>query len=88
VKRTLANAANTMVPAYLSLSQRGLSVYREPSAVTDSGMIWVAEDAGHRFIAEDLVTLLGLVALHETRGPQWQASDDEIKRFLEEFHLR
>ena len=85
MKPTLADAANTIVPAYLTLLQRGVSVYRQPSAVTDSGMLWVAEDAGHRFVAEDLLVLLGLVALHETRGPQWQASDEEIERFLAEF---
>jgi hypothetical protein len=85
MKPTLADAGNTLVPAYLALLQRGLSVCREPSAVTDSGMLWVAESAGHRFVAEDLVTLLGLVAIHQTRGPNWQASDEEIDRFLAEF---
>ena len=74
-----------MIPAYLALLQRGLSVFREPSAVTDSGMLWVAEDATHQFFAENLVTLLGLVAMHETRGPKWQASDEAIERFIAEF---
>jgi hypothetical protein len=31
------------------------------------------------------LTLLGLVALYETRGPEWQASDEQIERFLAEF---
>ena len=56
--------------------------------MTDSGEhYWVAQDAGHRFVAEDLVTLLGLVALYETRGPGWQASDEEIDQFIAEFGI-
>lgn len=86
MKPTLANAGNTLVPAYLALRQRGLSVSRDTSLVTDSGEhYWIAEDADLRFIAEDLVTLLGLVALREIRGTSWQASDEEIDQFLAEF---
>lgn len=85
MKTTLTDAGNTLVPAYLALIQRGLTVQREPSAVTDSGVLWIAEDAGHHFVAEDLVTLLGLVAMLETRGPEWQASDEQIERFIAEF---
>jgi hypothetical protein len=85
VKPFLANAGNVVIPAYLALLQRGLLVHREPSAVTESGMGWVAENATHRFAADDPVSLLGLVALHETRGSEWQASDEEIDRFLIKF---
>jgi len=85
MKPTLADAANTMVPAYLVLLHRGLLVSRDSSFMTHSGGSWVAEDSGHRFVAEDLVTLLGLVALYETRGPDWQASDEQIDQFISEF---
>ena len=85
MKPTMTDAGNTLVPAYLAILQRGLSLYREPSAVTDSGMIWVAESTDCRFVAEDFVMLLGLVAVRETRGPEWQASDEEIERFIAEF---
>ncbi len=85
MKPTFTDAANTLVRAYLALLQRGFSVSRDPSLVTDSGAYWVAEDAGHRFVAPDLVTLLGLVARYETRGSAWQASDQEIDQSLEEF---
>jgi hypothetical protein len=84
VKPTLANAGNTLVPAYLALLQRGFKVYREPSLKTESGPLWVAEDSSCRFVAEDLVTLLGLVGLYETRGSHWEASDQEIDSFLAE----
>ncbi len=85
VKETLADAANTIVPSYLALIQRGLSVSQEPSAVTESGMLWVAEDETTQFFAEDLVTLLGLVAMRETRGENWRASDQDIESFLARF---
>jgi hypothetical protein len=45
---------------------------------------WSGEDAGHRFVAEDLEALLGLVVMHDTRGRKWQASDEEIEQFLAE----
>jgi hypothetical protein len=85
MKPKLTDAGNTIVPAYLALLERGYLVCRDPSLAADSGAYWVAEDAGHRFVAEDLVALLGPVAMHETRGPEWQASDEEIDRFLAEF---
>jgi hypothetical protein len=85
VKPTLADAANTMIPAYLALLQRGLSVSREPASSDDTEAYWVAEDADRRFIAEDPLALLGLVALYEIRGPEWLASDEQIDSFLAAF---
>lgn len=85
MKPTLADAANTLVPAYLALLQRGLSVSCKPaSSDTEEGW-WIAEDAAQRFVAADPLTLLGLVALYETRGSEWRASDEEIDQFLAEF---
>lgn len=85
MKSQLTSAGNTIVPAYLALIARGLSIVKEPSALTESGMIWVAEDTTTQFFADDLVTLLGLVAMQETRGADWQASDEEIERFIAKY---
>lgn len=85
VKKTLSDAASNIVPWYLALIQRGFSVTQEPSAVTESGMLWVAEDETTQFFAEDLVTLLGLVAMRETRGQNLRASDQDIESFLARF---
>jgi hypothetical protein len=85
VKPTLADAANTEIPAYLALLRRGLSVSYESISPGASTCAWVAEDAGCRYVADDLLSLLGLVALYQTRGPEWQASDEQIDRFLAEF---
>jgi hypothetical protein len=85
VKTTIAAAGNTLVPAYLALRAKGYVVRREGPISADSEESWSAEDAHRRFIADDTVALLGLVALFETRGEGWQASDEEIDRFLAEF---
>ncbi len=85
MKSTLANAGNVIIPAYLALLERGFTVLQDPVMKTGSAACWVAEDSGHRFVAEDLVTLLGLVALYEIRGREWRASDEQIDRFLAEF---
>ena len=80
----IASAGNTIVPAYLSLLRKGIIVSRE-RADTDTGELWHAEAGGNSFIAEDLVQLLGLVALFEVRCESWKASGVEIERFLEDF---
>ncbi|MEI8379033.1 MAG: hypothetical protein WCJ09_02820 [Planctomycetota bacterium] len=85
MKPTLTDAGNTLVPAYLAILQRGFLVHKEPSAVTESGTVWIAENADREFFAEDLVMLLGRISMYESRGPSWQASDEEIDRFTAEF---
>jgi hypothetical protein len=65
--------------------QRGLAVSRESASADAAEARWIAEDAAQRFVAEDPLALLGLVALYEARGPEWQASDEQIDRFLAEF---
>jgi hypothetical protein len=85
VKSTLADAANTEIPAYLALLRRGLSVTYESASPGSAEGFWVAEDAGCRYVADNILSLLGLVALYETRGLEWQASDEQIDRFLAEF---
>jgi hypothetical protein len=67
VKLTLASAANTLIPAYLALLQRGFAVRREKPSSPGSESLWFADYADHRFVAEDPLMLLGLIALHETR---------------------
>jgi hypothetical protein len=79
-KTTLAAAGNVLVPAYLALIQKGYAVRSENTGAGNE--VWFAENDTHRFIADDPVTLVGLVALHETRGDDWQAPDEEIMNFL------
>ena len=74
----ISSAANTMTPAYLAILSKGYSV-------TASGDLMVAEKGPHRFVAEDPVLLLGLIALFEVRGEEWKADDDEIDAFMRDF---
>lgn len=85
MKPTLAEAANLYVPAYLALIERGFAVTRESIAPNQSDIHWIAEDADRRYVADDPLTLLDMVALVETRGADWEASDPQIDTFLEEF---
>jgi hypothetical protein len=78
-KPTLASAGNVLVPAYLALKQKGYSVRCEVSGDEET---WYAESPSCLFVAEDPLTLLGIVALYETRGEDWRASDAEIDAFF------
>jgi hypothetical protein len=46
---------------------------------------WFAEQGDSRFVAEDPILLLGLVALYETRGENWRATDEQIEDFLNRY---
>ena len=81
----LASAGNTVVPAYLALQQKGYSVRTVKTPDSGAEELCFAEDAGHRFVAEDPLLLLALVALYETRGQEWQATDDQITAFIAQY---
>ena len=73
-------AGNVVVPAYLALLAKGYVLRCErPSNESE---FWVAEGPLGRFGADDLITLLGVVGVAETRGETWPASDSEIESFL------
>ena len=42
--------------------------------------------AGLELWAADTLALLGLHCLHQERGANWKASDDQIAEFLRRFH--
>jgi hypothetical protein len=71
-------AANTVVPALLALESLGYTV------VVDGSLV-VATAGNERFVADDPVTVLGLVKLIETRSWSWMASDEEITTTLGRF---
>ena len=71
----LADAANIMTPAYLVILSKGYSV-------EVAGDLMVAERDGSSFVADGPVALLGLIAMAEIRGENWQATDEEIDAFV------
>jgi hypothetical protein len=75
----LCAAANVEVPAYVVLRQKEYTV----TASANDG--WYAEHGGLRFQAGSLVELLGLVSMHEARGANWAATDQEMDDFLAKF---
>lgn len=85
MKETLVNAANVLVPAYLALIKKGYSVKRLSPSKHGKPEEWCATKGRDRFLAEDTLSLLGIVSLYELRGHPWQASDIEIESFFEQF---
>ncbi len=81
---TIATAGNVVVPCFLALRARGFEVRRVRRSERGEEL-WEARAADRAFIGEDPVAVLALVALAETRGRDWKASDEEIDAFLEEY---
>jgi hypothetical protein len=76
--RTSIAAAGNVEPAALaSLRSLGYAV-----TVANGGRLYKAESAECKFVAEDLLLLLGLVKLHEMRGSGWASTDAEVQDFL------
>lgn len=76
-KQRIVGAGNTLTPAYLTLVARGYRVRREKHA-DGSGETWTAENDNAKLVADDLLSLLGLAMIRETRGENWMAADTEI----------
>jgi hypothetical protein len=45
---------------------------------SDGSVSYKASNENHAFYADDLVSLLGLIVLGETRGDDWRLSEDEV----------
>lgn len=75
----ISSAANTLAPAWLAIRQRGYDVQMLSGNETD---LCIARKDGLQFVAEDTVLLLGLIAMYETRGENWKATDAEIDEFM------
>lgn len=81
----IAAAGNTVVPALLVLSGLGFDV----TVRTSSEGQWVVAVRGEEeFVADDPVTVLGLIKLVEVRTWNWRASDADIEAALVKYHLR
>ena len=81
-KIIISTSGNVIVPAYLTLLQKGYLVTSIKEGTKDE---WIAENEKCGLIAEDPLTLLGLVNIYEIRGNSWKASDEQTDRFLENY---
>ena len=79
----IAAAGDTVVPALLALEALGFHV--EVSAGDDS--VYRATRGDESYLADDPVTVLGLVKLVELRGWDWGASDADVAAALQRFPL-
>ena len=76
--RTVIASAGNLLPAALSsLRALGFTV-----SIADNGRLCKAESATCTFVAEDPLLLLGIVKLHEVRGPKWAPTDSEVEAYL------
>ncbi|ESQ86694.1 hypothetical protein ABAC460_22470 [Asticcacaulis sp. AC460] len=71
----LADAAKMMTPAYLAILSKGYDVLIK-------GDVMIAQCGDRRFAADGPVALLGLISMIEIRGEAWEATDEEIDRFV------
>lgn len=71
-----------MTPAYLALKQKGFTVSWRKLNGDPEQELYFAEDDTRSFVADGPIALLGLVAMHEIRGDDWQAEDEEIEEFI------
>jgi hypothetical protein len=85
----IASAANTVIPAVRALETLGYAVARRDSGrEPPHDEWWTAAGPLGEFVAEDPVTLLGLVAMRDARGPDWKPTDAEIDDFMARFQGR
>lgn len=81
----VSEAGNTIIPAYLTLLDKGYKVERLKSESPDQITLWLAQKDGCEFYASNLLALLGVVTMTEHRGESWQAKLDESQAFLEKY---
>lgn len=75
----ISAAANTLVPAWLAIQQKGYDVTMVSESDKD---LCIAQKNGLEFVAGDTVLLLWLITMYEVRGENWKATDREIDEFM------
>lgn len=78
-------AGNVEVPAYLALRDKGYAVRVKREGL--DAETWVAAKGGNRFSAARPIELLGVVAVFETCGESWKATDNEIDDFVKRYGI-
>lgn len=77
-KLSIRIAGNTQNPVLMALRAKGYRLWIEPDEDPDCEFEdWNAEKDGRYFSATNPLELLGLVAMQEVRGDDWQAELDD-----------
>ena len=79
--KQIAIAGNTVVPGLLALERLGFEIAVDPSGPVR------ATRGDESYIADDPVTVLGLVKLVEMRSWNWRADDSEITEVISRYKL-
>ncbi len=81
----VSEAGNTLIPAYLTLQDKGYDVEKVLAEPQDSITLWRATKDGNEFNASNPLSLLGIVAMAEQRGEDWQPDTSEAQEFMEKY---
>lgn len=74
---------DTMVPAYLALLEKG---YQVSCSRSGGAEMWMAIKDDKAFLGDGPLMALGLISLHEIRGSDWRAADNEIEAFMDRYY--
>lgn len=75
VESSLVASGNTYNPSLIVLREKGYDLWLEPG---ENGSLWCARKDGQSFLAYTGPELLGLVALWEHFGPNWNRQTPDI----------
>jgi hypothetical protein len=81
----VSDAGNVIIPAYLTLQDKGYVVEQIFDESVDGITVWRATKGIDEFNASDPLTLLGVVAMVEHRGEAWQADTEEALPFMNKY---
>lgn len=74
-EHSIVASGNTYNPSLIVLRQKGYDVWLEPG---EDGSLWCAKKGGQDFLAYTGPELLGLVALWEHLGNDWNQQQPDI----------
>lgn len=73
----IAEAGNTENPCFLVIESKGYALSVRHYSEDPDDIDFIAEKNGNKFIAESGPSLLGLIAMWENRGDDWQTRENE-----------
>jgi hypothetical protein len=82
--KSISTAGSTVAPAILVLEGLGFAISVERVGGED---LVRAVRGDETYIADDPVTVLGLVKLVELRGWDWRAADSDLDRVTRQYQL-
>ncbi len=72
-------AGNTLAPAWRVLVSKGWQVECHSDESTEQ---WTAKRGSVELSAPDVLQLLGLVCVYNSRGDEWHPTDDDVREYL------